>query len=168
LSINRSRVYYKRKPEPKANLILADKIYKFWDDHNNKGSRTIKADLFEYEGEIANRKKVQRLMRILGIKGIIPKQNLSKIGDIQYKYDYYLAGISIYKANQVWGVDITYVKLPTGKMYVIYLVDLFSRYIVGYVITNTLDTTGCIECLNLKNSTEFFRINKLSSICTPP
>lgn len=129
-------------------MALKDKIYQIWDDHNNKGSRSITEDLIEYEEVTINRKKVQRLMRLLGIKGITPKQNLSKVGDLQYKQPYYLAGMNIYKANQAWGVDITYCILPSGKMYVICLLDLFSRLIVGYIITNTLDTTGCLECLD--------------------
>lgn len=148
LDINRSRIYYNAKLESAENLELKDKIYQIWDDHNNKGSRSITEDLIEYEKIVINRKKVQRLMRSLGIKGIIPKQNLSKAGDIQYKQPYYLAGMNIYKANQAWGIDITYCILPSGKMYVICLLDLFSRMIVGYVITNTLDTIACLECLD--------------------
>ncbi len=91
---------------------------------------------------------MQRIMGVLGIHGILPKRNLSKPGDLQYKYPYYLGGMNIHMPNQVWGTDLTYVKLPTGTMYVISLLDVFSRFIVGYVITNTLDTSGCIECLD--------------------
>ena len=87
-------------------------------------------------------------MRKLGIRGIIPKQNLSKVGEKQYKHPYYLAGMNIYKSNQAWGVDITYVLLPSGKMYVICILDVFSRFVLSYIIANTLDTIGCIECLN--------------------
>jgi len=130
------------------NLALKDKIYDIWYDHNNKGSRSITADLIEYEKIIINRKKVQRLMRTMGIRGIIPKQNLSKAGDLEYKHPYYLAGMNIYQANQAWGIDITYCVLPSGKMYVISLLDIFSRFVVGYIITNTLDTIGCLECLD--------------------
>ncbi|MFN7095314.1 MAG: IS3 family transposase, partial [Burkholderiales bacterium] len=77
-------------------------------------------------GIVANRKRVQRLMKPLGIKGIIPKQNLSKLCELQYKHPYYLAGMSIYRSNQAWGIDITYVILPTGKIYVISLLDYKS------------------------------------------
>lgn len=86
-------------------------------------------------------------MREMGIHGILPKANLSKPGDLQYKHLYYLAGMTIYMANMAWGTDITYLNLPTGKMYVICLLDLFSRYVVAYVVTNTLETSGCLECL---------------------
>jgi len=148
LGINRSGVYYQAKPDSEAEVAIRGKIYTFWDSHNNKGSRTITADLREYENLTINRKKVQRVMRELDIKGILPKSNLSKIGDLQYKFPYYLAGMNIYAANMVWETDITYCILPTGKMYVISLLDVFSRFVVGAVVTNSLDTSGCIECLN--------------------
>lgn len=114
LSINRSRIYYKSQPEKYETVSLKEKIYNIWDAHNNKGSRTIMEDLREYEDIIVNRKCVQRLMKSLGIKGILPKQNLSKAGEAQYKYPYCLSGMNIYMANQVWATDITYVKLSTG------------------------------------------------------
>jgi putative transposase len=130
-------------------LELQTKIYTIWNEDNFKGSRTIRAELIEYHNMIINRKRVQRVMGGLKIHGILPKRNLSNLGEPQYKHPYYLGGMVIYMANQVWGTDITYVKLPTGMMYIICLLDLFSRYVVGYVISNTLDTSGCIECFNL-------------------
>lgn len=149
LGIQRSRIYYVPKPITVEEQELQATIYRIWDDDSYKGSRTIKEELIEYHNKVINRKRVQRVMRKLGIAGILPKKNLSKLGELQYKYPYYLGGMVIYMANQVWGTDITYVKLPTGMMYVICLLDLFSRYVVGYIITNTLDTSGCVECLNL-------------------
>lgn len=146
LGINRSRIYYVAKPVTDEAKEVETKIYEIWDKHNFKGSRTIKEELLEYHSTRVNRKRVQRIMRKTGIKGILPKQNLSKPGELQYKHPYYLGGMVIYMANQVWGTDITYVKLPTGTMYVICLLDLFSRCVVSHVITNTLDTSGCIEC----------------------
>ena len=121
-------------------------LYKYWSDHNNKGSRTLAKDLLEYEGINISRNKARRIMKALGIKGIIPKSNLSKVGNLKYKHPYLLSGMFVYMANQVWATDITYVNLSTGRMYVICLLDVYSRYVVGYTITNTLDTSGCIEC----------------------
>jgi len=147
LTITRSRVYYKKKPESDEIKYLKNKIYSIWDEsHNVKGSRVICEELRAYEGLIINRKRVQNIMRGLGIKGILPKRNLSKAGDLKYKHPYWLSGMRIYQSNMVWATDLTYVKLPSGMMYVICLIDLYSRYIVAYVITNTLDTSGCIEC----------------------
>ena len=123
------------------------KIYNYWEEHNNKGSRVIMHDLYEYDGIKISRNKIRRRMQDLGIKGILPKRNLSKIGHLQYKHPYLLSGMNIYGANQVWATDITYVKLTTGTMYIICLIDVYSRYIVSYIITNTLDSIGCIECL---------------------
>lgn len=108
----------------------------------------IREELRSYEGLCINRKRVQNIMRSLGIKGILPKRNLSKVGDLKYKHPYWLSGMKIYQSNMVWATDLTYVKLASGMMYVICLIDVFSRYIVAYVITNTLDTSGCIECLD--------------------
>ena len=147
LDIQRSRIYYQAKPETVANLELESKVKSIWEEHNFKGSRVIKNDLITYQGLLANRKRIQRVMKKLGIKGVIAKRNLSKPGDLQYKYPYYLGGMVINYANQVWGTDITYVKLPTGTMYIICLLDLFSRYVVSYVIINTLETSGCLQCL---------------------
>ena len=123
------------------------KIYNYWEEHNNKGSRVIMHDLYEYDGIKISRNKIRRRMQDLGIKGILPKRNLSKIGHLQYKHPYLLSGMNIYGANQVWANDITYVKLTTGTMYIICLIDVYSRYIVSYIITNILDSIGCIECL---------------------
>jgi putative transposase len=149
LGINRSRVYYAPKPLTVEELELRTTIYDIWNEDSYKGSRTIREELIKYHNMVINRKRVQRVMGKLGISGILPKKNLSKLGKLEYKHPYYLGGMVINMANQVWGTDITYVKLPTGMMYVICLLDLFSRYVVGYVITNTLDTSGCIECFNL-------------------
>lgn len=148
LGINRSRIYYAAMAEDETTKILKNKIAKIWSDHNNKGSRIIREELKSYEGLAVNRKRVQRLMNLLNIKGIIPKSNLSKIGAAEYKRPYLLDGMYIYMANQVWGTDLTYVKLAQGTMYIISLLDIYSRYVVGYVITNTLDSNGVIECLN--------------------
>lgn len=148
LGINRSRIYYQPKPVSADEIALRQQIYEIWDERNHKGSRTIRAELLDYYYLIVNRKRVQRIMGALGIHGILPKRNLSKPGDLQYKYPYYLGGMNIHMPNQVWATDLTYVKLPTGTMYVISLLDVFSRYIVGYVITNTLDSNGCLQCLD--------------------
>jgi putative transposase len=148
LSINRSNVYYNKAPEYKFNLDLKDRIEDIWNDRNNKGSRVITEELCTYDKLPVNRKRVQRLMRMLGIKGILPKSNLSKIGDVQCKHPYWLSGLHIYKSNLVWATDITYCKLPSGMMYVIVILDIFSREVLAYEITNTLEASGCISCLD--------------------
>jgi putative transposase len=149
LTITRSRVYYKSRPESEEAKYIRHKVYEIWHDSRSvKGSRVITHELREYYKLTVNRKCIQNTMRYLGIKGILPKRNLSKPGELKYKHPYLLSGMNIYRSNQVWQTDLSYVKLPGGMMYVICLIDVFSRYIVGYVITNTLDTTGCIECFN--------------------
>lgn len=157
LSINRSTLYYKKASESDLNIKLKESIKNIWLNHANKGSRTIKADLKEYDNIIVNRKRVQRIMCTLGIKGILPKRNMSKSGDLKYKHSYWLSGMFIYKANLVWATDLTYCKLPSGMMYIITLLDVYSRYVVSYAITNTLDTFNCLTCLD----------NGVSSYCAP-
>ena len=113
------------------DLELQTKIYTIRNEDNLNGSRTRLAELIEYDNMIINRKRVQRVMGELKIHGILPKMNLSSLGEPQHKHPYYLGGMFIYMVNQVCGTDITYVKLPTGMMYIICLLDLFSRYVVG-------------------------------------
>jgi putative transposase len=148
LGINRSNVYYKKVSESKDTLAIKGRIEEIWEERNNKGSRVITAELRTYDNLLVNRKRVQRLMRMLNIKGILPKRNLSKVGDIQYKYPYILSGMHIYKSNLVWATDLTYCKLPTGMMYVITILDIFSRQVLAHEITNTLEAVNCISCLD--------------------
>lgn len=147
LSISRSNVYYKKAPESILNIEIKDRIEEIWDERNNKGSRVITAELRTYDNLPINRKRVQRLMRMLHIKGILPKRNLSKVGEIQYKYPYALSGMNIYRSNLVWAIDITYCKLPSGMMYVIAILDIFSRKVLTHDVTNTLEAVNCINCL---------------------
>ncbi len=147
LSISRSSVYYKKTPESILNIEIKDRIEEIWDERNNKGSRVITAELRTYDNLPINRKRVQRLMRMLHIKGILPKRNLSKVGEIQYKFPYALSGMNIYRSNLVWAIDITYCKLPSGMMYVIAILDIFSRKVLNHYVTNTLEAVNCINCL---------------------
>jgi putative transposase len=145
LSINRSGFYY--KPRPDKNDDLRNKILDIWLDHNNKGWRSIKADLQEYHNLNVNHKKLRRLMHELGIKGILPKMNTSKGNKADYKYPYALKNMNISRANLAWCSDITYVKLPQGHVYLVAVVDIYSRMILDYEISNTLDAEFCLRCL---------------------
>ena len=146
LGVNRSSLYYKaviRNDEDLTNLILD-----IWLDRNNKGWRTIHADLREYHGCIVNHKKLRRIMRKLGIRGILPKKNTSKANKGDYKFPYGLKNMEINRANLAWCSDITYVKLPQGHVYLVAIIDIYSRMILDYEISNTLDAEFCVRCLN--------------------
>lgn len=111
------------------------------------GYRTITSCLQEQYGLMINRKKVRRLMRIMGIYAIYPKPNLSKRFFAQYVKPYLLRNLPITRSNQVWGVDITYVRMQKGFMYLFVIIDWYSRYIVDYELSSTLEKSFVIACL---------------------
>lgn len=145
LSLNRNGLYY--KPVKSNDSDLCSLILDIWLDHNNKGWRSIQADLKEYHGMTINHKKLRRLMKKLGVKGILPKKNTSKGNKAHYKYPYGLKNLDINRANMAWCSDITYVKLPHGHVYLVAIVDIYSRMILDYEVSNTLDADFCIRCL---------------------
>jgi putative transposase len=146
LNVNRSNLYYKATKDTK-NQDLCSLILDIWLEHNNKGWRTIQADLQEYHSVKVNHKKLRRLMHKLGIRGILPKKTTSKSNPQHYKYPYVLKNMEIYRANLAWCSDITYIKLPQGHVYLVAIVDIYSRMILDYEISNTLDAELCIRCL---------------------
>lgn len=100
------------------------------------------------EGYIVNHKRIARLMRIMGIQGICPKRNLSKPSEQHKKYPYLLKNVVIKYPNQVWSTDITYIKLSKGFIYLVAVMDWFSRYVLSWEISNTLDTQFCLDALD--------------------
>lgn len=145
IKVSRSSFYY--EPRPIDDQPLIDAIIKIWTEDHSKGYRMITHDLRTYYKFLVNSKRVRRLMLKLGIKGIIPKRNLSKNKKPLYKYPYLLKNLIINQANLVWSTDISYVKLSAGYMYLIAIIDVYSRCILGYEVSNTLDTEPCIRCL---------------------
>jgi len=145
LSVNRSGLYY--DPVPDKNSDLNTLILEIWLLQNTKGYRTITEDLKEYHGLIVNHKRVRRIMRKLKIHGLLPKRNLSKNGKIKYKYPYGLKNMDLYRSNIAWCSDINYLKLPSGYMYLVAVVDIYSRKILDYEISNTLDAEFCLSCM---------------------
>ena len=99
------------------DTILEEQILELWIEHNNKGWRSIQADLREYKKIVVNHKRVRRVMKKLGIYGILPRRNTSKSNKAHYKYPYGLKNLPITKANMAWCSDITYIKLPQGFVY---------------------------------------------------
>ena len=91
-------------------------------------------------------------MRKLGIRGILPKKNTSKSNPKHYKYPYVLKNMDIYRANIGWCSDISYIKLPQGHVYLVAIVDIYSRMILDYEISNTLDAEFCVRCLVIRDN----------------
>lgn len=145
LAVNRSSLYYKPVVDKDGNLT--DIILDTWLANNNKGWRSIQADLREYHNLIVNHKRVRRIMHKLGIHGILPHKNTSKANKAHYKYPYGLKNLLIEQSNLAWCSDISYVKLPQGHVYLVAIVDIYSRRILDYEISNTLEAEFCIRCL---------------------
>lgn len=148
LTVNRTSLY--RQPPtvawPQADLNdmrLIDEIYTACPFY---GYRRITAEM-QLRGRHINRKRVRRLMRIMGIQGICPGPNLSKRLHSKYIHPYLLRGLKIDHPDQVWAVDITYIRLRQGFMYLFIIIDLYSRYIVDYELSTTMDRHWVLECL---------------------
>ena len=111
------------------------------------GSRRIAAQLTRDNGEPYNRKRIQRLMRIMGIRGVAPGPDTSKPHPENKIYPYLLRDFEIDKVNQVWSTDITYIPMTKGFMYLVAVIDWHSRYVLSWELSNTMDTTFCIDAL---------------------
>jgi putative transposase len=115
--------------------------------HPFYGNRRIKAELNLTHGINIGREKVRALMQTMGIAALYPKKNLS-LSNIQNKiYPYLLRNLNIEKPNQVWSTDITYVRLKEGFAYLIAIIDWYSRYVINWRVSNTLEMDFCLECL---------------------
>ncbi len=99
-------------------------------------------------GYTINRKHVRRLMGHLGLAGMAPGPNTSKAHPQHKIYPYLLRGLSITKLNQVWSTDITYIRLPGGFVYLVAMIDWYSRKVLAWRLSNTLDSGFCVDCLN--------------------
>lgn len=145
LGISRTSVYYDPVPTPKRDLDLMAKIDKIYTDCPFYGSRKIAKQLTLDLKEPVNRKPVQRLMRLMGIEAVYPKRNLSANNLPHPVFPYLLRGLAVCKPNQVWGTDITYLKLNGGFLYLTAMIDWFSRFVLSWELSNTLDNWFCLE-----------------------
>ena len=146
LGVNRSTLYYERKELSIDDVELLNKIRDIWMRYPFYGYRRITKELRE-NGTLVNRKRVQRLMVVGGIQAIYPGPNTSKRNKLHAVYPYLLKDLKITKPNQVWQIDITYLRMGKGFMYLVALIDVYSRYVVGWTLCNMLDTTFCVEAL---------------------
>jgi putative transposase len=147
LGLNRSTLYYQPAPETPENLALMKLIDQQYTDYPFYGSRKMTAWLSN-EGHEVNRKRVQRLMRLMGLEAIYPKPQLSLAGRGHQIYPYLLRGVRISRVDQVWSSDITYVPLVSGFMYLAAIIDWYSRYVIAWRLSNTLEGSFCLEMLD--------------------
>jgi len=146
LELPRSSFYYKPVVLSEYNLLLMDMLDRKYTEHPFYGILRMTAWLHD-EGHHVNHKRVQRLMRLMGLRAIYPKPRLSKSEDVSEKYPYLLKGLMIRRPNQVWGTDITYIKLKQGFVYLVAIMDWFSRYVISWEVSNSLDTHFCLSAL---------------------
>lgn len=137
LSIHRSGLYYKPCPETEENLCLMRLLDEQYLHTPFYGVRKVTCWLQE-KGYIVNRKRVKRLMDLMGWQTLYRKRNLSKRNEQHKVYPYLLRGLEINRRNQVWAIDITYVPMRKGFMYLAALIDLHTRYVVNWSISNTM------------------------------
>lgn len=146
LSVSRSTFYYKPKSESENELDLMAKIDELHLNRPYLGSRGI-VRFLKRQGIFANRKKIRRLMKKMGISCIYRKINTSKPHPNHKIYPYLLKDLQINRSNQVWVSDITYIPMNHGFIYLVAVMDLYSRQILSWKVSNTLDTSFCIEAL---------------------
>jgi putative transposase len=130
--------------ESEENLRLMGLIDRKYTEHPFYGSRRMTAWLNEDKGEAVNRKRVRRLMRLMGLEAVYPRPKLSA-GRNHKVYPYLLRGVSIDRPDQVWSTDITYVGLPGGFMYLVAVIDWHSRFVLSWGLSNTLDGSFCLD-----------------------
>ena len=146
LGLSRSSLYYEPGGEAAEDLRLMRRIDEQYTARPFYGSRRMTVWLNE-QGEEVNRKRVQRLMRVMGLEAIYPKPRLSLAGKGHRIYPYLLRGVKVERRDQVWSTDITYVPMPSGFMYLAAVIDWYSRYVIGWRLSNTLDGSFCLEML---------------------
>lgn len=146
LGLSRSSYYYEPTTESAENLVLMALIDGEYTAHPFYGSRRMVTWL-QGEGHEVNRKRVQRLMRLMGLEAVYPKPRLSSGGTGHKVYPYLLRDVAIERVNQVWSTDITYIPLPNGFLYLTAVIDWYSRYVLSWRLSNTLDVGFCLEAL---------------------
>ncbi len=146
LGLSRSSLYYEPGGEVAEDLRLMRRIDEQYTARPFYGSRRMTVWLNE-QGEEVNRKRVRRLMRVMGLEAIYPKPRLSLAGKGHRIYPYLLRGVKVERRDQVWSTDITYVPMPSGFMYLAAVIDWFSRYVIAWKLSNTLDGSFCLEML---------------------
>lgn len=146
LNVNRSSIYYQPNPGGIYQVILRKTIDEIHMKHPYYGSRRMTVALKKL-GFPVNRKRIQRYMREMRIKVYYPGPNLSKRNRKHKVYPYLLRNLNITKKNQVWAVDITYIPMEKGHMYLFAIIDWYSRQIIDYELSNTLDTFFITRCL---------------------
>jgi putative transposase len=147
LGINRSGLYYQPKGLSDEDLVLMNLI-----DHQYLvtpfyGARKMAVELKKQAGLTVNRKRVRRLMQLMGIRAVYRRPRTSKPTQGHKVYPYLLRDLKIMRPNQVWAADITYIPMSRGFLYLVTIIDWYSRYVISWRLSNTLDADFCVAAL---------------------
>lgn len=167
LKVPRSSFYFEPKGESEENLKIMQLMDAHFLKHPTAGVLTMEDYLTDL-GYTVNHKRVRRLLRLMGIEAIYPKKKLSILGNGKYIRPYLLKHLSIEKSNQVWAIDITYIPMKQGFMYLTAVIDLYSRFVLSWGVSNSLtsemslkvvkqavDEYGCPEIINSDQGSQF-------------
>ena len=146
LTIHRSGLYYKPCEEKPENLEIMRIMDEHYLKHPTAGVIRMQ-DLLLAMGFVVNHKRIRRLLRLMGLMAIYPKKNLSKLGLQKYIHPYLLKGLNIERPNQVWAIDLTYIPMKNGFLYLTAIIDLYSRFVVGWGISNSLEADASLSVL---------------------
>ena len=146
LDVRRSSYYYRPKPIKPEELELMRIIDELYLQNPSSGSRSLSRQL-RRQGKKVNRKKVQRLMRLMGLEAVYPKPRTTRPHPQHKVYPYLLRSLTIDRPNQVWAADITYIPMARGFMYLVAVMDWHSRKILSWRVSNTMEPAFCVEAL---------------------
>ncbi len=146
LGVNRAGLYYEPVGESAENLMLMRLIDEEYTRHPFLGSRRLAVWLGE-RGQVVNRKRVARLMDLMGIEAVYPKPKLSQAGEGHRIYPYLLRGAKVERVNEVWSTDITYIRMAQGFLYLVAVMDWFSRFVLSWSLSLSMEMDFCLEAL---------------------
>ncbi|MBW6520352.1 MAG: IS3 family transposase [Desulfoarculaceae bacterium] len=146
--VSRATVYAQQKPRlvDETSLLLSHLIDKEYTRHPFYGSRKMVVFL-KTAGHTVNRKRVQSLMRTMGLAGMAPGPNTSRPHPEHKVYPYLLRGVLVVRPNQAWSTDITYIRLARGFTYLVAVIDWYSRRVLSWRISNSMEAEFCVDCL---------------------
>jgi len=146
LGISRSSFYYKPVPESEENLAIMRYLDEQYMETPFYGVERLLVSLV-IMGYKINVKRLRRLMKLVGWQTIYPAPKTTKIDPTKYKYPYLLKNLTVCRKNQVWEIDITYIPMNKGFMYLFAIIDVHTRYVVGWSISNTMTAEWCVETI---------------------
>ena len=146
--MHRSGIYYKSKGESELNLKLMREMDEHYLHHPFKGARRMHVWLTKDKGYKVSKNRVERLYyQVMGLRAILPGKHTSRRCKAHKTYPYLLRNLTIDRPNQVWATDITYIPLKKGYMYLVAIIDLHSRYVLNWSLSNSMDAQWCKQAL---------------------